>query len=85
MHNKLTSQHPRIAEQYQTYRGQLYSYLTSYTTGTIHTKVAQATEDEVFDTYRDIVDKGKGRNGKRMINMEADIMKPPSSQYLGLV
>ena len=42
----------------------------------------QATEDEVFDTYRDIVDKGKGRNDKRMINMKADIMKPPRANTM---
>ena len=73
----------RIVDQCTEYKAQLFSYLTSYTTGQLHTRVVNGTQDEVFDTLRDIIHKGRDRNEKRMITMKSTILQPPSRKKSG--
>ena len=66
----------KVIEQYVSYRSQLFTYLSSYTSGDMHTRVVSAQEDDVFDVYRDITCKGRDRNNKRMIAMKSSILMP---------
>ena len=60
---KLTTEgYHNMVEQYEDYKTQLFSYLTSYTSGLLHNRVVNGTQDKVFDTMRDVIYRGLNRN-----------------------
>ena len=71
-----------IADQIDKYANQMFIYLSSYTKGIIHTRVLKGKEDEVFDIYRDIVNKGKNINAHRIIQLKGAILRPKKAARL---
>ena len=62
---------------------QLYAYLQSYTKGSVVDLVSAGQEDRVFETYRQIADKGRSRRPEHVLELRNRVFQPTQNHPAG--
>ena len=73
---EILGEYPKVATKLLAFSEQLYSYLMSYSKGTLYSRIIKAKAKGILEVYRDIVHEGKHLSKGRVVTLNATILEP---------
>ncbi len=72
----IKTKHPEVYEDAETYMQQMLSYLRTYTTGELYSRVTKTSRDKILELLRELVYRGRNHNRNRLVNLKAQALNP---------